>query len=1108
MGKIEKYFYWFCFFLAIYITIGFKLVPIVLKDQLVKNLDENLTQKSTIEQIKFNPFTLNTRVYNYSLGNKEKPTVSFEYLQFDLGLLQSIFELHANVEQVKLKNAFIHVHEQKDGTINLSKLLKPKKEQKPKEEKKESSDIEFLVSKLFIENSNIKFTKEKKDSTYKLTLDNINYNLYDLGTFKNISSSNNFSLDINNKSKLNILGSFSLKPFTMYGKASLSDLKIKELLDYDDKILDFSINKEATFDLALDYNLNIDKIVDLIISTQKLQINKLALNKNSTKILSLDNFDIKKLHLDLAKQTINLNDNKINALNINMIQDKSGLNFAKLVKPSKTTEPKKEDKNSKPWIINLNKTNINNSAFLFDNKTNSSKAQIKKVDISVPKLNINGSDIKASSLALKNQNVSFNDRKSRLSINTKSLNINLDTLNVKNGATSINNIKVSKSNLNLLKDNGKLKIDINKPNINISKLNINSGNIDVSAINYNSKNLNLKDRASKTDINSANQKANINSLSIKDGKINIKSSKLLTASTKVRNGSTRIDLSKLDVNSSVIAINNSLINIAKVRVKNPVLRLNNPNLKLTNNNIDLNKIKINNSNINISTAKLYKTNIYLNDSKNKTTIQSRNLQVYLNRFAMRNSNIGINSLRVVDPYTYINNKKDKTKVTISNIDLSVSKISKTSKKLKVSKATLSNPSVKVILEKNPNKSKEKKETKKASKKGDFNLDIGPIKIRNAKLKFEDQNLPIVYRTQVSKLSGNISRFKTTNNSPSTLALDGVINKYGTANISGKLDPHDIKFLTDVKLLFNNIDMSNFTPYSGKFIGRQIQDGKLDLDLKYNISKSNLDGDNNIVITKLKLGDKIESKEAVSLPLELAIALLQDSNGVIDLSIPVTGNVDDPKFSFGSIVFKAFVNLITKAITAPFSLLGAIFGFDENEIKSVNFNYGEDKVTAVQKETLDKIAKILEKRQNIAIKFSPTYNKAKDTLALKTMKFNKIMKNELKEDIHNQEEYLEVLEDIYDDLDQSVRKLKKRYTSNKKLDVKNYKKFLEEFIINKQKVSVENLNQLALNRSKNMQEYLINEKKINKKQITNTNKILTKVSTDKNLKLDLKIDKIK
>jgi len=215
-------------------------------------------------------------------------------------------------------------------------------------------------------------------------------------------------------------------------------------------------------------------------------------------------------------------------------------------------------------------------------------------------------------------------------------------------------------------------------------------------------------------------------------------------------------------------------------------------------------------------------------------------------------------------------------------------------------------------------------------------------------------------------------------------------------------------------------------------------------------------------------------------------------------------MDDPQFSIAPIVWKAFVNLITKAITAPFSLLGAIFGFEADEINSVNFNFGQDKITPVHKETLDKITQILQKRPNIVLVVIPSYDKNKDLFALKKLEFDKIVLDEL-EDVKQkdyEEEYAELLEDLYEDYDQKLKPVKKQY----KNDQKGYINTLETYIITKQKVQESKLNQLALTRVANIKSYLINEKNINEKQVKLSKKIDTKTQSSKTSDIELKLSK--
>jgi hypothetical protein len=128
-------------------------------------------------------------------------------------------------------------------------------------------------------------------------------------------------------------------------------------------------------------------------------------------------------------------------------------------------------------------------------------------------------------------------------------------------------------------------------------------------------------------------------------------------------------------------------------------------------------------------------------------------------------------------------------------------------------------------------------------------------------------------------------------------------------------------------------------YSGKFAGRRIDSGKLSVDLQYKIKNRQLSGENKFVINKLKLGDRVDSPDAMKLPLDLAIALLQDSNGIIDLDLPISGSLDDPQFSYGKIVWKAIVNVLTKLVTAPFRALGNLLGISAEKLESVDFDPG-------------------------------------------------------------------------------------------------------------------------------------------------------------------------
>ncbi len=1116
MGKIEKTFWWLCFILAIYTTIGFKVIPGVLKDQLIKNLDENLTLKSSIEKVEFNPYSLTARIYNYKLG-LQNPTASFDKLTLDLGLLRSITDLHANVQEVKLEKLYLNVVENKDGTFNLTQLVKPSTTKQGPEKQESSSDIKFLVSKIFLENSKIDFTKLKNDKSYKITIHDLNYKLRDLGTFEDSLSSNDLELKINEFTKLSVEGAFRLVPFKMYGKTKLEDLRVKEVLDYDMSSFNFALNKEANVNIDLDFNIDTSKQIDIKLNSTNININNLKLSQDGTDIASLKKFDISKFDFDLVKQSIYLDTPTIDSLNLNLIQNKTGLNFANLVK-SNTNETKEETTNTKPWIVKLNNTNLKNLNAKYSDTVNNMTVSTQNNNSKLASLDINGSNIDLKNFSLNAPSISFSDNKNALSVKTQNIDTKLSSLKIANSNIDLNQLSLNTPKVSFEDRKNSLSVITNKIGINLDKLNLVDNKTSINSIKLNTNALNFKDKSSIR-VNTTSNAINANNINIDGSNISVNS--LNTTLSNINfdeiQSKLNIKVNQSKINASNLKINGSKININKIAVNTPNLNLtdkkNAMSVLVKSTNIDLNSLALNGSNIDIKTIKLSRPDINFNDRKNNISLKTNDLQIYVNKLSQKASGLNINAIRVVQPRVNFLNTKDKTNIQASNIDLSVSGIYNSNKLLKVTKTVLNKPTISVILPKSTNTKKEeepkvvKKET--TSNNNTKKIDIGPIDIKNGQLNFEDKNLPIAFKTTVSKLNGKISEFRSEKSSTSKLSVNGIVNKYGTTKITGVVNPNSIKVLTDINMIFKNIAMQNFTPYTGKFIGRELASGRLDLDLKYNIEKSNLEAQNNVLIKQLKLGDEVKSEDAVSLPLELAIALLEDSNGVIDLNLPVSGNVDDPQFSIAPIVFKAFVNLIMKAVTAPFSLLGAVFGYDPNEINSVDFDFGKNDITPIQKETLDKITNILTKKQDLVLELAPSYDKQKDLYALKKANFEKIVNNEIpdKSNKDYEEDYIDLLKDLYEDFDKDADDLKQSYTKNDNLDLKAYKKALEEFIIAKQNITQKDLEIMAKNRVENIKNYLVKDKSIPSKQIKVIKKIDVKTQSSKTSNIDLKISKL-
>ncbi len=304
--------------------------------------------------------------------------------------------------------------------------------------------------------------------------------------------------------------------------------------------------------------------------------------------------------------------------------------------------------------------------------------------------------------------------------------------------------------------------------------------------------------------------------------------------------------------------------------------------------------------------------------------------------------------------------------------------------------------------------KEVKTSAKASSAA--NEDAFPYRVRRillsaGEIEFADLSLFTPFGTKIHGLKGVVAGVSSVKNARAQIKLDGRVDDYGTANVDGEFNAFDPKAFTNISVIFRNVEMSKLTPYSGTFAGRKIDSGKLSADLKYKIDKRQLAGDNKLVVERLTLGEKVQSQEAVNLPLDLAVALLEDANGVIDLGLPVSGNVDSPEFSYGALVWKALVNLLTKIVTSPFRALAAVVpGAEGDAFNAVSFEAGRSDVPPPEKEKLTQLAGALQKRPQIKLGVQGRYNPKTDRAELKSVGLRRALATRLGQTVETAEDF--------------------------------------------------------------------------------------------------------
>ncbi len=262
----------------------------------------------------------------------------------------------------------------------------------------------------------------------------------------------------------------------------------------------------------------------------------------------------------------------------------------------------------------------------------------------------------------------------------------------------------------------------------------------------------------------------------------------------------------------------------------------------------------------------------------------------------------------------------------------------------------------------------------------WSFKIPSITFANSDIDFMDESLPINFRTVVGDMEGEILNLDSTPGAFATVDIKGAVDQYAPVLLSGTLSPFNDPLALDLNLTFDSIDMATLSPYSGTYAGYAMNSGLLNLDLQYQLQNNKLKGDNSLRIDKLQLGDKIESDKAVDLPLKLALAILTDANGVIDMQVPVSGDVDDPKFGLGSVIAGAFFNVITKVITSPFSLLASLAGSDE-DLQRIEFLPGSSELTEGASKRLNALAQALGQRPQLSVLISGRIQSELDELRL-------------------------------------------------------------------------------------------------------------------------------
>ena len=944
----------------LYGLLGFFVLPEIIKEQLVTNLEKVVAREIEVESVSLNPYTFELNVNRLIVHGRagERTFAGAKDIDVNIDPLALLMG-HFKVKLIEITAPFITIHKNQDCLFNFSDLLITDEKNLPEENTDAKTQLpKILVNKFAIVHGKVNFIDESGSEPFEASLKPINFRLRDFSTMKEHDNQLSLHVEIDDGAYIDYRGTVnSLDPFRLEGELELHSGRLYTQWKYFRDSLGFIV-ADGALDASLHYSADLSADpMQININQYKLQIDRLRLQDLVTKE------DVLKLPLlalegdaNITSQQINVKNFKVDGFSLKANRDKNGvLNWSTYFPPSDPEQENTQQQDKSPWKVHIAKVDIRTDQLTYEENYAQAPftAGIEHLVFGIEDVRMHGSNMKVDHFDTNISDFSLThtaSAKEWLNFKTFALDgqlqknerINLD----------IQQISLDKLDVYTLMDK--------EGTLNFSRLTPKSETTTESspeaeplALEWKLKGFNLSD--SRIDFH--DQFNAVNGL-IQLDQINL----ALEDLNSLKGSWAKSDLS-LRINKTGRMRTQSQIRHTPLKV-NSDFTLNGLDLVTfqpyadKRANMDINKGRLNldfKAELNEESIKLL-ANTRISDldlserREGKRFFAFKKLLVKNIDFSLKPDQMKIAEVNIYEPYARMKIDSDKT----TNLD--------------------------ALMIAEPVSDKEEDTSKKP-----FTVFVGKVNFKDGKGEFSDLSLPLPFKTDIHDLNGNMLALGNLLDVKTAVDIDGVVDEYGLAKIKGGFLSADPKTFTDMQVKFQNIDMRNLSPYTGKFIGYKLQEGKMNVELDYKIDKSDMKGGNRVVLKKLTLGDEVESEDAISAPVGLAIALLKDSNGVIDLDVPVTGNVDEPEFAIGHVVWTAFKNLIVGVATAPFKFLGDMLGISAEELENIAFEPGRSKLLPPEREKLDKLSEALSSKEMLILKVAGSYDDSRDLMAMKTAK---------------------------------------------------------------------------------------------------------------------------
>ena len=362
--------------------------------------------------------------------------------------------------------------------------------------------------------------------------------------------------------------------------------------------------------------------------------------------------------------------------------------------------------------------------------------------------------------------------------------------------------------------------------------------------------------------------------------------------------------------------------------------------------------------------------------------------------------------------------------------------------------------------------------------------IGKVTLNNGTVNFSDFFVKPNYTVNVGKLGGRVTGLSSTEGTTADMELRGVYGGSAPVLVTAKLNPLAAQAYLDLQAEVKGVDLTSLSPYSGKYAGYVIDKGKLTLNVAYKLENKQLTADNHLFIDQFTFGERVDSPDATSLPVNLAIALLRNNRGEIDIRLPISGSLDDPQFSVGGLIVKVIVNLFVKAVTSPFALLGSMFGGGE-ELSNLAFVAGRTQLDAAALGKLEALARALNERSGLKLEITGQADPEIDREGVKRVAIERAMQKEKFADLQKKGGDIESADMLRIEPEEYKTYLTRVYRAAKFPKPRNFIGLQKELPVEEmEKLMLANLpaadgdlSQLARQRAENVQQWLIENGKV-------------------------------